>query len=255
MSLSISIRSEIIKTKRSAAFWLSLVGAAVIPTIFFLGYVIEPQGSYNRGWAIHLMQGWQVFNAFLLPMFVILVCSLIPQIEYKNNAWKQVFASPQTLGNIFFSKYLTILLMVVFLFLVFNILLILAAIVPNLFYSKYTFIDTDIDWSQLGLLNFKTMISLLALISLQYWMSLRFKNFIIPIGIGLGMLIVGLILYQLHWKHVYKIPYAFPAITMESMRDQNFSLRFKNHEWNSVLYSVFFAVMAFLDMRYRKERG
>ena len=255
MSLAISIRSEIIKTKRSAAFWLSIIGAAVIPTIFFLGYVIEPQGSYNRGWGIHLMQGWQVFNAFLLPMFVILVCSLIPQIEYKNNAWKQVFASPQSIGNIFFSKYLTIIIMIAFLFIVFNIFLILSAVVPNLFYGKYTFLDTDIDWSKLALLNFKTFISLLALISLQYWMSLRFRNFIVPIGIGLGLLIVGVILYQLHWKHIYKISYAFPVITMEDMNDKNFSFRLQNHEWNSILYCVFFAGMAFLDMRYRKERG
>src|SRR5205809_2124295 len=101
MNLIISIRAEILKTKRSASFWLSILGATVIPLIFFLVYAMKPAESYSNTWGIHFLQGWQVFNAFLLPMFVILICSLIPQIEYKNNAWKQVFASPQTIGNIF----------------------------------------------------------------------------------------------------------------------------------------------------------
>ena len=253
MNLIISIKAEIIKTKRSASFWLSLLGAGVIPMIFFLAYIIEPQNGYSHTWDIHFLQGWQVSNAFLLPMFIILICSLIPQIEYKNNAWKQVFASPQTIGNIFFSKYLTILIMVLFLFLAFNILLILSAIVPNLFYSKFTFISRSIDWAQVIRMNVKTFISLMAIISFQYWLSLRFRNFIVPIGIGLGLLVTALILYQLQWKHISKVPYAFPVLTMERIQGTKFKL--ENHELNSIGYFIFFTVLAFLDMRYRKERG
>ena len=253
MNLIISIKAEIIKTKRSASFWLSILGAMVIPGIFFLAYIIEPGKSYSQTWDIHFLQGWQVFNAFLLPMFIILICSLIPQIEYKNNAWKQVFASPQSIGNIFFSKYLTIFIMVLFLFLAFNILLILAAIIPNFFYNKFTFLSGSFDWTQVARLNVKTFISLMAIISFQYWLSLRFRNFIVPIGIGLGLLVTALILYQFQWKHIYKVPYAFPVLTMEGIRETEFKLQ--NHELNAIGYFLFFTLLAFLDMRYRKERG
>ena len=253
MNLIISIKAEIIKTKRSASFWLSLLGAGVIPMIFFLAYIIKPESGYSHTWHVHFLQGWQVSNAFLLRMFIILICSLIPQIEYKNNAWKQVFASPQYIGNIFFSKYLTILIMVLFLFLAFNILLILSAIVPNLFYSKFTFMSRSIDWAQVTRLNVKTFISLMAIISFQYWLSLRFRNFIVPIGIGLGLLVTALILYQLQWEHISKVPYAFPVLTMERIQETKFKL--ENHELNSIGYFVFFTLLAFLDMRFRKERG
>jgi len=253
MNLTISVRAEIIKTKRSASFWLSILGATVIPLIFFLAYILKPAEAYSNTWGIHFLQGWQVFNAFLLPMFVILICSLIPQIEYKNSAWKQVFASPQTIGNIFFSKYLTILIMILFLFFVFNILMVLSAVVPNLFFRKYTFLSNSIDWMQLVRLNLKTFISLLAIISFQYWLSLRFRNFIVPIGIGLGLLVTSLILYQLRWEHIYKVPYAFPVLTMEGIREPDFKLQ--NHEWNAIAYFIFFTLLAFLDMRFRKERG
>jgi lantibiotic transport system permease protein len=254
MSLIISTKAELIKTKRSASFWLSVLGAGVIPLIFFLAYVIKPRETYLHGWDMHFLQGWQVFNAFLLPMFVILICSLIPQIEYKNNAWKQVFASPQTIGGIFFSKYLTILMMILFLFLLFNVFMILSAIVPNLFYSQFIFLRNSIDWAELFRLNVKTFVSLLGIISVQYWLSLRFRNFIIPIGIGLGLLVIALIVYQFRWEHIYKVPYALPVLTMEGIKDSPGQL-LQNHEWNSVGYFIFFTLLAFLDMRYRKERG
>ncbi len=253
MNLIISVKAELIKTKRSASFWLSIIGAAVIPAIFFLAYMVKPEQNYTHSWDIHFLQAWQVFNAFLLPMFVILICSLVPQIEYKNNAWKQVFSSPQSIGNIFFSKYLTILTMILFLFLVFNIFMILSAIVPNFFFSKFTFLSKSIDWAQLFRLNLKTFISLLAIISFQYWLSLRFRNFIVPIGIGLGLLVTALILYQVRWEHIFKVPYAFPVLTMEGIRENGF--RLQNHELNAIGYFIFFTVLAFLDMRFRKERG
>jgi hypothetical protein len=260
MSLLISTKAEIIKTKRSASFWLSLIGAAIIPLLFFLTLTISPEKNYDRfhvaPWRIVFTQGWQVFNSFLLPMFVILICSLIPQLEYKNNAWKQVFASPQTIGNIFFSKFLTILMMILFLFLLFNIFMILFMIIPNLVYPKYTFLSTRIDWFDLFRLNVKTFVSLLGIISIQYWISLRFKNFIVPIGIGLALLIISIILVETHWEHVYKVPYAFPMLTVLEFenKDQSGPL-FLNHELNSIGYFIFFSLMAFLDMRFKKERG
>jgi len=256
MNLLISTRAEMTKTKRSASFWLSLLGAGVIPTLFFLAYVIKPQESYSQNWNRHFLQGWQVFNAFLLPMFVILICSLIPQIEYKNNAWKQVFASPQTIGNIFFSKYLTILIMILFLFVVFNIFMLLSAVVPNFFYTQFTFLTRSIDWLQVLVFNVKTFVSLLAIISIQYWLSLRFRNFIVSIGIGLGLLITALILFQFRWEHIYKVPFAMPVLTIEGFSETaRTHWTLQNHELNSIGYFAFFSILAFLDMRFRKERG
>lgn len=261
MSLLISTRAEIIKTKRSASFWISFIGAGVIPLIFFLAYIIKPDKSAPRmqvmPWEIHFMQGWQAFSAFLLPMFIILICSLIPQIEYKNNAWKQVFASPQSVGNIFFSKLLAIIIMILFLFLMFNIFMILAGVIPNLAHKEFAFLKSSIDWGNLLKLNFKTFVSLLGIIAIQYWLSLRFKNFIVPIGIGLAFLVTSLIVLQFGWEHIDKVPYAFPLQTFQFSTDK-FSLGgplLKTHELNSIACFATCTLLAFLDMRYRKERG
>lgn len=259
MNFLISIRTELIKNRRTAAFWLSFIGAAMIPFLFFLMYMIKPHLNYERystePWTRYLTEAWQGFAFFLLPMFVILICSLIPQIEFKNNTWKQVFASPQTIGNIFFSKYISILIMIVSLFIFFNIFMILSAIIPNLFYPKFKFLSSPIDWASLAKLNIKIFTALLGIIAIQYWLGLRFKNFIAPIGIGMGLLVMSVVAHP--WEHIDKVPYAFPFLTFmisagERPQPHGF---FSNHELNSMVWFVCFTLLAFADMRYRKQRG
>ncbi len=256
MSFFISTKAELIKTKRSASVWVVVLGSGFIPLIFFLAYVLTPEKNYPRlqilPWQQHFAMGWQGLASFLLPMFVILVCSLIPQLEYKNNAWKQVFSTPQLLSNIFFSKFFTIILMIFFLFFLFNLFLIGAALIANVINSKYVFLHTPIDWEGLLLWNGRTGMSVLGIIAIQYWLSLRFKNFIIPISIGLALLISSLIAVPF-WDQVDKLPYAYCILTMRSFISGHKSIQ--NHEIYSVLYFVLFLLIAFLDMKYRKERG
>lgn len=259
MSYAISLRTELIKAKRSAAFWLCLVGAGFIPGIIFLMYLFKPKNFVPRfklmPWENHFMHGWQAFSVFLLPMFVIIVCSQIPQIEYKNNTWKQVFASPQSLGNIFFSKFNTILLMIVFLFVMFNVFMICNAVLISFINSDYPFLHSSAKWDVILKMNLRTFVALLAIISIQYWLSLRIKNFIVPIAVGLALLISAMIIQQ--WEHIYKVPYAFPLLTFLTL---NKTLKgggnlFQNHELNSIGWFVTITALAFVDMRFRKERG
>ena len=258
MNYAISLRTELIKTKRSSAFWVCLIGAGFIPAIFFLSYYLKAEHFVARfkvqPWESHFLTGWQAFSIFLLPMFVIIVCSQIPQIEFKNNTWKQVFASPQSLGNIFFSKFNTILLMIIFLFVMFNVFMICCAVLISLVNKNYPFLHSSAQWDLIVKMNVKTFISLLAIIAIQYWLSLRIKNFIVPIAIGLALLISAMILRE--WEHIYKLPYAFPFLTFSSLGIDGLKDHlFQNHELNSIGYFLFFTLLAFLDMRFRKERG
>ena len=258
MSYTLSLQTEILKTRRSAAFWVCFLGSGFIPAIFTLMYSLRPDNFVPRfkvqPWESHFLHGWQAFSAFLLPMFVILVCSMIPQIEYKNNTWKQVFASPQSLGNIFFSKFSTILLMIIFLFVMFNFFMIGSAVLVSVINKGYPFLRSSAQWDLILKMNLKTFVALLGIISIQYWLSLRLKNFIVPIAVGLALLITAMILMS--WEHIYKVPYAFPLLTFQSLSGQGLKgSLFQNHEFNSIGYFIVVTVLAFLDMKYRKERG
>ncbi len=259
MSLLTSTQGELIKTKRSAAFWVGLIGAAVIPMLFMIVYLVKPTeaaGGPGNPWNRHMFACWQSFASFMGPMFVILICSQIPQIEYKNNAWKQVFASPQSIGNIYFSKLMAILLMIFFMLVSFNIFVILAGVIPSLFHKQLHYLEYQIHFKELLRLNIKTGISLLGIIAIQYWLSLRFKNFIVPIGIGLALLIVSTILAQFQWEHIFKVPYSYPLLTLIGLNGRFPKTGFLfRHEMNSIGYFIAFAVIGFLDLKWRKERG
>jgi len=258
MNLILSTQTELIKTKRSASFWLSVIAAAFIPSIFFLAYAIKPDGAIKHlmasPWNIHFSQGWQALCAFLFPMYIILICSLIPQIEYKNNTWKQVYASPQPLANIFFSKFLAIHLMILFFYVLFNLFMILSAVTVNIINSKFPFLDHSIDWQGLGRLCLKTYVSILGISAIQYWLSYRVKNFIVPVGIGLALLIGAVIAFNFGWEHIYKIPFAHPTLTLRSMMTPGRPL-LENHELNAIGYCIFFLTLGYIDLKYRKEKG
>ena len=258
MSFTISLQSEVLKTKRSASFWLSILAAGIMPVIFFLAFYFKPEGAVKNlqqdPWGTYFNWGWSVLNVFIFPMFVILICSLIPQIEFKNNTWKQVFASPQSLGNIYFSKFLTIHLMIFFFFLCFIALMFTSAILTTIINSNFAFFDKPVNWQMLGKLAFKTYISILGISAIQYCLSLRFKNFIAPVGIGLALLVGALVARQVGWEHIYKIPFAYPLLTQETFHRPGRPF-IENHEWNSILYFLAFMLIGFLDLRFKREKG
>ncbi len=128
-----SLQSEWLKTKRSAASWLCIIGGFFIPFIYLIAF-LKNNTSINKYpdhiWETHFNELWHNMAIFLLPMGVILASSLITQMEFKNNTWKQLHASPQSYPTIFLSKYSVIFLMTVKFFLFFNIGLILSGLIP-----------------------------------------------------------------------------------------------------------------------------
>lgn len=258
MNLLISTQSELLKTKRTYSFWFSIIGAFFIPLMLAIGISSGDDSAEkavtNDPWTEFLGMGWQLTCIFLLPIYTILVSALIINIEHRNNTWKQVFASPQSLGNIFFSKFFTIQAMILFTFLLLNFFLILVAVVANLFNTKFNFLHQPINWQHLLFMNFKAYIATLGISAIQYWLSLRFKNFIAPLGIGIALFIGGVVAIINKWEHVYKYPYALPALSFDAMYKMKERPLVENHEWNSLAYFAVFILVGLWDMKMRKEK-
>ena len=214
MSFPIAISTELLKTKRSASFWLSIVGAAFIPGIFFLAFVFNPSETMPEmkatPWRTFFGFGWNFLSAFLFPMFVILVCTLIPQIEYKNNTWKQVLASPQTKFNIYFSKFLIIQLLILLFLVMHNLYMILSVMGVHHLRNDIAIYDHGMNWNWFFTFNGNLYLSVLGLSAIQFWLGVRFRNFIVPLAIGFGLLMIGILLVGAYnWPYGDKYPFAF----------------------------------------------
>src|SRR6476620_10543444 len=119
MNILISLRSELLKTTRTASFYITLIGAAVGPVIYLFNLLLD-EGEVDALKNDPLNTLFKILSEMngtaLFPLFVILICTLLPQIEYRNNTWKQLFTSPQTKANVFLAKFMNVqLLMLVFL--------------------------------------------------------------------------------------------------------------------------------------------
>jgi hypothetical protein len=254
----LNIRSELLKTKRSSAIWLTLLAGAFIPVILFIGALSRPLAlmkyyGADDPWYKYMDSNWRSAVPFLLPIFVILLCSLIAQIEFRNGTWKQVFASPRTYFDIYFSKYIVIILMTVLSLLVFNMAAIAGGYAISIFNSKFTFTDKPIHLISMMKMTSWIFVSVLGMSAIQYWMAVRFRNFIISFGIGFGAMIASMMLAN-RWEKAVYIPYLYP---WHIYMDQTMGLSSKVHD--TLLYSVIVCgvvmLVGFIDLVYRKEKA
>ncbi|MCZ8217041.1 MAG: ABC transporter permease, partial [Cyclobacteriaceae bacterium] len=132
-----SFQSELLKTKRSLALWIVIIGGFFTPVIVTVARIIQYKTlpsiySADNFWELLWQNSWESMAIFLLPLGVILTTSLITQIEFKNNTWKQLHTLPLSLTTIFFSKLAVVITMMLTFFVLFNIGIYLSALVPYL---------------------------------------------------------------------------------------------------------------------------
>jgi len=255
-SFILNTKAEFLKSRRTAAFWLTVVGAAFIPIVSSIRLVARPDHfipAFKKDpWQLLINDNWQAGSFFLLPMFVILLTSLVVQIDYRNNTWKQVYASPRSMADIFMSRFIVIHTLILLAFILFNAFIVIMACGVNLLQKGYTFFDNPVPWKTLFALTTKLYFSVLAITSIQYWLSLRFRNFIIPVGIGLALLITGFMIHQ--WEQLYYYPYMYPMISFWPSFEKDPVFVNKAKVFDAIWFGVVLLI-AFWDMATRREKG
>jgi hypothetical protein len=251
MSLFISLRSELLKTRRTASLYLTLIGAAAGPVMFLLNILLD-EGEIAGIAKDPLNAVFKILSEMngvaLFPLFIILISTLLPQIEYRNNTWKQVFTSPQSKAHVFLAKFINLqVLMLVFLvathvFMFISILL-LNLIKPELDIFKYPFNQRAVIVNAAN-----AYLVMFALSAIQFWLGLRFRNFIVPIGVGFALWLLGTIMaMQIDSSLVRYFPYSFQA----SVVSPKLQPQLTQIVWTSLIYAALLLVAGFLDFRRR----
>lgn len=210
-----SFQSEWLKKKRSLGSWLILIGSLFTPTIVVVVRLIHHDklpGLYvaSNFWTSHWRNSWESMAIFFLPMAAILVTSLVTQIEYRNNAWKQVHTLPLGSATIFLTKLLVILISMVQFFFLFDVAVYLSAVIPVAVLGTVHYPSAPLPLRVFLVDTENYMVACLPIVTAQYLLSLRFSNFLVAVGVGF-MTWVGA-LAGLSWKFGYAIPYAYTMI-------------------------------------------
>ncbi|GAB4036195.1 ABC transporter permease [Spirosoma gilvum] len=208
-----TIKAEFLKSKGSYAYWLTLLGAFFIPVINFIILIERPEALIPKfqtsPWVTFFRFCWKNVAAVILPMYIILITNLVVQIEYRNNTWKQVYAMPRTFADIFFSKFVLIHTLVLLFIALFNLALVGSGLAVHQVNPNYPLLVGEIQWDVLLTMTWRIYLGSLAIIVVQYWLSLLYRNFVVPLGIGIGLWLAGIVLID--WESIVYYPYVYPA--------------------------------------------
>lgn len=253
MNLAISLQSEIAKTKRTAAVYFTLIGAGVVPFIFLVNAIsdgLPEEASKNKGaLATMFKMSSEMTGLAIFPLFVVLVCTLLPQIEYRNNTWKQVLTSPQTKLNVFIAKFLNIQLLMLTFLVASHFFMWVAVIAIHFIIPKMDLLHQPLNGYKILLNNINSYLTILAVSAIQFWIGLRFKNFLVPIAIGLVLWITGMLMkYEYHSHSAVYFPYSFHTFAFHAKSKS----QLEQVEWTSLGVAVFFLLLGFMDFRRRR---
>jgi hypothetical protein len=248
MSLFLSIRSELLKAKRTATLYLCILAAAFIPAIFFLEFCVgtlEPDTLKNP-WGAFFLGGAQGLSFFILPAYVILSCTLLPQIEYRYNTWKQAMVAPQPKAQLFLSKFLVMHLFILLLLVLFTGLMLITAGLAQLLRPEVLLFSSASDWPKYINTIGYAYVTILGISAVQFWLSMRLKNFIAPIGIGFALwLTTGILMFEMKWQHADKLPFSYPILHVYPATELSTTIL----GWSSFGYAILFVVLGFMDFR------
>ena len=253
-----SFQSEWLKKKRSLASWLVIVGAFFTPTIILLvrlkNYQALPKIYTTEDfWTKLWFTTWESMMILLLPMGIILAAALIAQIEYKNNAWKQLHTTPQAYGTIFFAKLSVILVMMAELFVLFNLGMYLSAIIPSLIFGSVPFPTAPFPIKEFLFGNINFFIECLPILALQYLISLQFKNFLVPIGAGFVIWALGIGMTS--WEYSYIFPFNQGVIDFLKSSGNLKREISVNLQLLAISYFVIFTTAGYVLYVTKKEKG
>lgn len=254
MNFQTTLRAEFLKTKRTSLTYFTLLAAVFVPTIMLLDNLDGTPSKNLKAdpfWAFY-SEGWMYIAFLILPMFIVLISTLLLQIEHKNNAWKQVLASPQQFYTLLVSKFIILQAFIIGMLLAHNLLMLASAVTIDFLNPDFHILN-NLDLEKLLLVNGRTYFAALGMSGFQFWLALRFRNFIAPLGCGLLLCIMSpLMAFEFNLESILdKFPFAFSVL----VNIPKFKAVSVGIQWLSVGYMLAFLAIALLEFNWKKVKS
>jgi hypothetical protein len=213
MMFTDSLGSEWLKTRRSLASQLVIVGALFTPAIVIGARLLHLDkvaalSAKPDFWPSLWHNCWESMAIFFLPMGAILATALVTQIEIRNNTWKLVHTLPLTHATIFFSKLLVIVVLMAEFVALFALGVCLAGALPAVLSGLA--VPANAPFASFARDAAFYFVDALPIVAIQYALGLRFKSFLVPVGAGFLAWVAALA--ALSSKFGAWLPYAYTIL-------------------------------------------
>ncbi|ABF40439.1 conserved hypothetical protein [Candidatus Koribacter versatilis Ellin345] len=255
----ISFSCEWLKRKRSLSSVLIVIGALFTPAIVFASRLFHRQqllklsaaaGFWESLWA----SSWESMAVFFLPMAAILITALVTQIEFRNNSWKQVLTLPLHPLTIFSSKLAVIVLLVLEFLVLFDLGIYVSGVGPCLLLPGVPLPQSRLPATTFAAGTLRYFLACLPIVAVQYLLSLRFKNFLVSVGVGFMAWVAALAALSSRW--VFLIPHSLTILVyLEHDARKRSVPPALDPLWVSGIYAVAFTVIAYWLFLSRRQKG
>lgn len=217
MNIATTFQSEIVKARRTASVYLTVLMALCLPIVNTIALVAD--GPYDRDKANPLqalyIENLKGINIMILPFFLMLICTLLPQLEYRSNSWKQVMTVPASAKEIYTAKFLHVQLLLALFIFIFCAGNIISAFIINLFSPSLHVLRISLDWPLLLNYLWRTYVLILPVSVIQFVLGLKLRNFVAPLAIGITSWFIGnILLFEMHSTLANYIPYVFTVLNV-----------------------------------------
>ncbi len=179
--------AESLKLKRTLLFWTVFLAPAATGLLIVLMVEGDDLSNWGTGssW-VNLQDTVNVFWAILMiPLLIALQATLLGQLEHGEKAWKHLYALPIPRQAVYLAKWLMANLLALASSLIYVGVIILVGLFLVTFVNPNNGLASPIPvWEMLSQ-SLNIYLAMLLVISIQLWASIRWSNFLVPIGIGM----------------------------------------------------------------------
>jgi ABC-2 type transport system permease protein len=205
-----SIRVELIKLKRSKIMLVALAGPALVGLLFFS---LQASGASLQAWPFYFFAGFTAWATFMLPLTATIIATLVAQLEHGPKTWAHILALPVPKWRLFAAKAVVALGLIAAMSLLTGALLAFGGWLAGELNSANKLVDpapfAELAGTMLGdedemfgdmdvallVKHWRLAVaerlayiylSSFLLIAVQLWAAFRFRNFLIPMALGVG---------------------------------------------------------------------
>ena len=210
--------SETIKIKNTIGLWSVFVFPLFVVFMNFMIYFSRPQmleKANTNPWINYSANNVTLWSLLFLPLYIAIITFYINYNDHKSSGWKHLFALPVPKQSIYISKIaMSMILSIVTMFFLFVLnyfsAKLLALLRPDIPFNKYSFDSVIV------ITYVKITLACMGVVSIQFFVSLIFQNFLFPLGFG--VLATFAAVFLVNWEKIIYYPYAYSFIAAQDLR-------------------------------------
>ena len=203
LALYRALSAELLKTKRTLAFWLALLAPWPIILLALINFMQNYEWLKREElWPTLIHNVFVLWNLLMQPLFITLETGLLNALEHNHKMWKQLCALPVPRWAMYASKQIVALGLIglsniALAAMTVGVGLLIRALRPHLSFSA------PIPWVPLAQSAVLGYLAAGLILSLHLWVSARWPSFVAAMGAGIVTTVAGVVVINSEWAKVY----------------------------------------------------